>query len=124
LKVSTPFLLLIVYVYEILTIFSEFSRSVQVLFWDQALDRSIKEQEAQSAGDSFNCFAQTPLPPRGLAVTRDNHLVICTAEDCSCGEGTSKNCVLKMTMRGDVVASKIMDMNTGATAKNGCYFPR
>ena len=98
--------------------------TLQVLFWDQALDKSMTELEAQGAGDKLQKFAETDLPPRGLAVTRDNHLVVCTAEDPKkeAGEG-SKSCILLMTMRGDILRRKTMDSHV-AEPSGTQYFPR
>ncbi|XP_070190199.1 tripartite motif-containing protein 2-like [Littorina saxatilis] len=96
----------------------------QVLFWDQALDRSIKEHEAQGAGDQLKMFAETPLPPRGVAVTKDNHLVVCTAADPkrAGGEGGT-SCILLMTMRGDILRRKILHPSS-AGPDHSHYFPR
>ena len=96
----------------------------QLLFWDQALDRSIQEHEARCAGDLFQPFAETVYPPRGLAVTLDNHLVVVTAETPGLNSGGAASEVVIMTMKGDVIQRRTLD--SGSCLGDHCdqYFPR
>lgn len=96
----------------------------QVLFWDHALDWSMEELEKRG-GRELKPFAQTPLPPRGIAVTRENHLVICMADDPAGGSGDLRrrqSDVLLMTLKGDVLR-QMPSVVTGRTT-GGRYFPR
>lgn len=96
----------------------------EVLFWDQALNRSIGEQEALNAEENLKPFTTTKLPPRGLAVTRENNLVICTSEDIK-GEGVQEttSSIILMTLRGDVIKEKsLLDATHGRSGLH--YFPR
>ena len=84
----------------------------------------MTELEAQGAGDKLKMFAETELPPRGVAVTRDNHLVVCTAEAPreAGGEG-GECCILLMTMRGDILRRRKLT-SPRAGARNSEYYPR
>ena len=90
------------------------------------MDRSITELEAQNAGDELKPFYHSRLPPRAVAITRNNHLVVCTADDewgrDQDGSG-GNSCVILMTMRGDVLASKLLP-SPSLDTDHDQYFPR
>ncbi|XP_076444476.1 uncharacterized protein LOC143282684 [Babylonia areolata] len=90
----------------------------QVLFWDQALGVSMTELQAKGFGEAVRTLAETELPPRGVAVTRDNHLVVCTARD----QGEAAQIVM-MTLQGDTLCQTRLNSATG-DRPDGLQFPR
>nr|KAG5693483.1 hypothetical protein BaRGS_006473 [Batillaria attramentaria] len=97
----------------------------EVLFWDQALEFSMAELEKRGAGKDLKPFAETELPPRGIAVTRDNNLVVCTAEDKRGGSGEARrSCILLMTLKGDILKRTPPSVAMGRISEGDTYFPR
>ncbi|KAL8593760.1 hypothetical protein ACOMHN_032366 [Nucella lapillus] len=96
----------------------------QVLFWQKALGVSMTKLETKGA----RVIATTTLPVRGLAMTSDNHVVVCMASKPpphgDKEERQQESCIHIMTLQGDVLNKRDFRSQNPTPDHCNLYSPR